>query len=376
MDLRELAPVLTADGPFVTVHVDSESSIERAAPKYELEWKNILRELGGMGVDESTLRAIDEAKGQHSDGGSRLVVATPRDHRVQLAVSLPEPPVRPVADVAPLPHLLPLVEDLSNRVPYIVLLVDRTGADLWACYDEHRTAGLTSVEGSSDLQRSPKDSSWVHLQHQHQVEAGWETRVAKDVVAMLQKVADHIKPELVFGVGDERELAEVRQHLPGSLVDRWHELPGSRALDGGKELVAQRARDAVAQHLALRTLDLMDRYAEELGQLMRACEGVEDTVAALRKAQVETLLLTTALDQQATLWFGSDPLAVATTSAELRDLGVEDPTEGPLVDVLLRAVAGSDAEVQVVPHELEQAPREGVGALLRYADSDTASART
>lgn len=376
MDLRELAPVLTADGPFVTVHVDSESRVERAAPKYDLEWKNVLRELGDLGVDRETLQAIERAKGDHAEGGSRLVVATPHDHSVKLAVSLPDPPAGPVVDVAPLPHLLPLVKDLRSRVPYVVLLVDRTGADLWAWYDERKTAGLLSLQGSSEVQRSPKDSSWVHLQHQHQVEAAWETSVAKDVVALLTRVSDHVRPELVLAVGDDRELAEVRAHLPGSLRDRWQELPGSRAADGGKELVAQRARDAVARHVALRTLDLMERYAEERGQLVRACEGVVDTVAALRKAQVETLLLTTRLPESCSLWFGPEPLSLATSASELRELGVDEPIEGPLVDVLLRAAIASDADVEVVPHELDEAPHEGVGALLRYADSDTGTTRS
>src|SRR3954471_24998697 len=36
MDLRELNDVLVADGPFVTVLVESESAVEQAADKYEL----------------------------------------------------------------------------------------------------------------------------------------------------------------------------------------------------------------------------------------------------------------------------------------------------------------------------------------------------
>jgi hypothetical protein len=34
--------------------------------------------------------------------------------------------------------------------------------------------------------------------------------------------------------------------------------------------------------------------------------------------------------------------------------------------VLLRAALGTDAEVRKVPYEGEAAPRDGVGALLRY----------
>ena len=92
-------------------------------------------------------------------------------------------------------------------------------------------------------------------------------------------------------------------------------------------------------------------------------------VAALRKAQVQTLLVTTAADQQAVLWFGPEPSQIAVTAAELIDLGVAEPKQGPAVDVLLRAAVGTAADVELVPHQLDTAPRGGVGAVLRYADS-------
>lgn len=126
MELRDLAPVLTADGPFVTVLLESESDVEQAAGKYELEWRNALRELAGQGVDDETLAAIEEARGSHAEGAARLVVATPDDHAIRLAVSLPRRPRQPIIDVGPLPHLLPLVDTLAGRVPYVVVRCDLT----------------------------------------------------------------------------------------------------------------------------------------------------------------------------------------------------------------------------------------------------------
>lgn len=52
MQLRDLSTVLIADGPFVTVHVGAESAVEQAADRYELAWKNILRELEDRDVPE------------------------------------------------------------------------------------------------------------------------------------------------------------------------------------------------------------------------------------------------------------------------------------------------------------------------------------
>ena len=51
-------------------------------------------------------------------------------------------------------------------------------------------------------------------------------------------------------------------------------------------------------------------------------------------------------------------------------LGATSPQEGPLLTVLLRAALATGADVQLVPHQSEQSPQSGLGALLRYADSD------
>ncbi|MFN2539772.1 MAG: hypothetical protein ABR549_16695, partial [Mycobacteriales bacterium] len=73
--------------------------------------------------------------------------------------------------------------------------------------------------------------------------------------------------------------------------------------------------------------------------------------------------------QDHVLWFGPDANQIGMTPEELADLGVPMPSSGPLVDVLIRAAIGTGADVQLVPHELDQAPKGGVGALLRYADN-------
>ena len=161
----------------------------------------------------------------------------------------------------------------------------------------------------------------------------------------------------------------MREHLPTHLQEKFLAVPGGRGGDGGGDLVRGRVADAVARHVAQQSLDLLEGYAQERGQGKRAADGVADVVAALRKAQVETLLVTTEPDEGATLLFGPEPTQLGTTADELAALGVDAPLEGPLVDVLLRAALGTGAGVQVVPHELPDAPAGGVGAILRYADA-------
>lgn len=373
MDLHDLTPVLTAEGPFVTVLVDCESDVEQAADKYDLAWRNVLRELEDKGVDQRTRDAIEAAKGHHSEGAARLVVATTGDGTVRLATSLSTPARRPVLDVAPLPHLRPLVEEATRQVPHVVVAADRTGADVSAYYDDGHVAGEVTVKGSrSHHLRKVAGGGWSHLSYQHRAEQGWADN-AKEIVSAVEQLAAQIDAQLVVLTGDERELLLVRENLSPALRDRVVEVAGGRSADGSQALVGQRVADAVALHVAAATLDLLADYAQERGQGRRAVDGLPDVVEALRKAQVQTLLITTDTEQAATLWFGPEPTQIATSGSELVQLGVADPQEGPMIDVLIRAALGTAADVQLVPGETESAPQMGVGAILRYADAPAAA---
>ncbi len=368
MDLPDLSALLTAPGPFVTVHVESESAVEQAADAYDRLWKGTLQELQRLGVTDEVREAVSAARGEHSGGGSRFVAASTADPSALVAVSLSAPPRRPVVEVAPLPHLLPLVDDASARVPHVVVLADHAGADVTAYADTEHVAGSVDVVGSAPDIRKVSVGGWSQMHYQHRAEEGWEAN-AREVVDVVARLADVVGAELVVAAGEDRQLVIVAEHLPHALRDRWVQVDGGRGHDGSSDLVQQRVRDVVARHVATRTLDLLEGYAQERGQGKRAAEGVEDVVAALRKAQVETLLVTTGAPEGAPLFYGPDPTSLATRASELSDLGVAEPQEGPMIDVLIRAALGTAADVQLVPHELGTAPQGGVGAVLRYADA-------
>jgi hypothetical protein len=369
VDLHDLTAVFSADGPFVTVHVESESAVEQAADRYEMTWKAVLQELADKGVDERTQQALAAARGAHDQGASRLVVATPADGSVRLAVSLASAPRRRVVDVAPLPHLLPLVDDVTAQVPHVVVMTDRTGADVSAYVDSgDRAAAETTVKGHAPDIRKVPVGGWSHLRYQHRAENGWESN-AKEIVDKVVELAQQVGAETIVAVGDQREVGLVHKHLPQHLQGSFVEVPGGRSQDGSDALVRQRIADVLALRVAKQSLDLLEDYAQERGQGKRAVDGVEDVVEALRKAQVGTLLLTTDAAAYSTLFFGPEPMHLATRAEDLTALGVDTPQEGPMIDVLIRAALGSGADVQRVPHELATAPQGGVGALLRYADS-------
>lgn len=377
MELSDLSTVMTAEGPFVTVHVGAESAVEQAADRYELAWKNVARQLDAAGVPEPVRDAVLAARATHDEGEARLVVADLASGGVLLAEPVTTRPATDAVTVGPLPRLLPLLVDLSARVPHVVVLADRTGADVAAYFDVGRTANEVTVKGRTLHLKKVQVGGWAHHRYQHRSENAWKEN-GEDVADTAAQLAAQVGAQLVLAVGDEREVTMVRKALPQEWQDRLVVLPGGRGSDGSEELVAQRVRDAVALHVAQESLDLLAQFAQERGQARRACDGVEDVVQALRKAQVQILLVTTALtgaQDGGTLFYGPDPAVLGTTRDEVTSLGVDDVKEGATLDVLVRAALATGADVQIVADEPKEAPNGGVGAVLRYADGDNAAAR-
>lgn len=370
MQLRDLSTVLAAPGPFVSVLVAAPSAVEQAGERYELAWKSLLKQLEEQGVDAPVRAALSDARGEHADGDARLVVASVPEGKVVLAEWLSGQPATDTVTTGTLPDVLPVLEELNTRVPHVVVLADRHGAQVSARYDVDKVGTEIQVKGTELHTRKVHSGGWAHRRYLHRVEEQWEA-TARDIAGTVQQLAEAIDAELIVGAGDVREIRLVLEHLPEHLQSRWVEVEGTRGGDGSEQLVQERIARAVALHTVRGTLDLLEQYAAERGQSARACDGVPAVVEALRKAQVQTLLVTTDADQAATLWFGEEPGQLGRTREEVIALGARDPQEGPLVSVLLRAAVGTGADAQLVPHQSEQAPQQGVGAVLRYTDDST-----
>lgn len=365
MDLASLSKLYAADGPFVTVYLDTTSAVENASARIETRWKNVLRELEDAGVDEATRDALTAAVGDHGRGNTRVLVAS--HGHVHLATWLPEPPAQDAVTVGPLPQLLPLVDSLALRVPHVVVLADREGADVLAyttSQDPIETAHL-------DTEQWPVHQTgvggWSSKRYDNTVRNSWEES-AREVATLVENVCKDIGTELVIASGDTRALALLEQHLPQALKEGFTVVEGGgRHRDGSAEVVAEGVVRALADHVARRTLQTLNLFGQQRGQGENACEGVRDTVGALRMGQVGTLLFTDVFDRGLRGWFGPEPVHLGLTRDDLADMGVDDPREGDLGEIMLRAALGTSAEVRLVTGGVEETPAQGVGALLRFA---------
>ena len=366
MHAATLAKLYAVDGPFVTIYLATPSDTEDAAAQLEVRWKNVVRDLADAGVDAATIDALTAARGTHDLGGARVLVAA--HGNVQLAISLPQPPAREEIVTSALPRLVPLLDAMTLQVPHVVVLADRTGADVLAY-----TSGPDPVESESVTtdrfpSRKVHAGGWASLRFDHDVEETWELS-ARDVATLVDRVTRDIDARVIIASGDERALQLLSQHLPTHLIDRFVAVGGGgRARDGSEGVIADEVLRVLSDTVAADTVELLEDFSEQRGRHDRATEGVEPTVAALRKGQVDTLILTDARDASRAAFVGPDATHLALSARELLDLGVEQPWEAPLDETLVRAALGTGADVRFVGGGAEQAPAEGVGALLRYAD--------
>jgi hypothetical protein len=93
----------------------------------------------------------------------------------------------------------------------------------------------------------------------------------------------------------------------------------------------------------------------------------------LQRGQADTVLLIDDPSSTDTLWISpDDPTLVAVDQFELRDSGINNPTEVRADAALLRAIVGTRADLVLV-HPDEVQLEHGIGAVLRYDDGASAA---
>ena len=309
-----LAELLRCRGPFLTLYLVTDAAVENAAHLAEEHWKAPRRALRGQGAPDALLERVDPLVGRAHLEGLCLAAAAAADGELLVEHFL-EPPVADLARWAPLPWLVPLLEWRQRDVPHLVVLVDRTGADVLVV-DGPGPDRDVEVRGSDDVISQTAPGGWSQRRYQQRAIDSWEHN-AGEVADAVGHLADAIAARLVVMAGDVR-----------------------------------------ARHL------VRDRLPERLSALVRFAAGGSAVCTALTEARVDTLVVAGDPLEEPTAWFGPDPVPVAVSASALRQLGVVDVEEAPLVDVAVRAALGTDAAVRVVPG----APglENGLGALLRW----------
>lgn len=362
MDLTFLKPLYDRPGPFASAYVDMRRTTEDASKVIELRWRARQRELVEQGAPAETIEAIGRVVAEEDrrrDSGTLAVFASGGEiaHYEVLAGE----PRAEMAVYAPLPHVKPLLAQRGDAVAYLVVVVDRLGGEVRRVSREgaYRTVQVTAEE-DFPVRKTKAGDMFRQDKQQRAAEEVWRAN-ARKVAQAVTGAADDCGADVVVLAGDVRARNALQEELTEPVLSRVVDAGGAGpALDG--EVVR-----AVQRKLNERTMTVVGRFRQELTNRRRAADGIGAVVEALVKSQVACLLLEDRPESRLRLWVGPQPTDLATSAEGLRELGVADPVEDLADAALIRAVAGTDGDLLLVPPESLDAGA-GVGALLRYTD--------
>jgi hypothetical protein len=377
MDVSFLQPVYAASGPFATVCADVTHTTENADTELDLRVRAVAERLTEQGAPETVVEAVRTRLLEGNDGGEAgtlkgraVVVAS--DGSVVLDQALVDAPMREIAEWSPQPNLMPILRQLPGRVPHIVVLTDRTGADITYMGLPGQVDEEETVEGDTFQIRKFQGGGWAHHRYQHNAENKW-IHNADNVAERIASLVRRLHPRFVLLAGDVR----ARQILSDRASDLWSELivsmdEGGRAAGADREPVDQRAAELVAEHEAREEADAVEKIQSAAAHGL-AVTGTASVVEALRKGQVETLVLADQPDDEKLL-VGDSPLLLGTEQGDMDALGVQEVHSLPADRALFAAAVAGDSGVVVVP----RAAMPGnipVAAILRYTDDSTPKAQ-
>jgi release factor family 2 len=374
MDVSFLNPVLEATGPFATVCADVTHTTENADAELDLRVRTIGEQLTEQDAPEAVVEAVRSRLLEGNEGGEagtlkgRAVVVA-ADGSVVLDQALVDAPLREVAEWSSRPDLTPVLRQLPGRVPRIVVLTDRTGADITFIGAPGTVEEEEHVEGDTFQIRKVPGGGWAHHRYQHNAENKW-VHNADEVASRIASMVRRLGPRFVLVAGDVR----ARQILTDRASDLWSGLvvsmdEGGRAAGADREPVDRRERELVAEHEARECAQVLEQI-QAAGAHGLSVTGTPATVEALRKSQVETLVLTDEPGDE-TLLVGNSPLELGVDQQDMDALGVQGEIV-PADRALLAAAVASNAAVVMVPSSAMPAETP-VAAVLRYTDASTPS---
>jgi peptide subunit release factor 1 (eRF1) len=246
--------------------------------------------------------------------------------------------------VADRPHIYPLLRLMDQYPPYAVLVADTNAARLFV-FGRGTTLRSERVEGVKTTRTSM--GGWSQMRYQRHVD-NYHLQHAKEVVAALDAAVRQDGVEQIVLAGDEVIIPLLREQLPPHLAERIVDIlrldittPERAVLEATTEAV--RRHDARTDAEQVR--EMLDQYRS--GQL--GVVGMEATLQALERGQVDTLLISASPEQ------------------------VRGGEGESGADRLVRLAHATSASVSFIEDASLLAGVGGVGALLRFRMQDERS---
>lgn len=367
-----LEVVLRPTEPVAAVYLGSAPDV---ANEYQLAWETRWRPLATalheQGADEETVKALEAAVAAPAAAravrGSGQVAGFARAGEALAVVTLPDLPQPDIARFGAPAHMLPLLHWAQERPPYVLVVIDRTGADIAASIGAGSEPVYSEVEGPDDeIERNAPGGFKAQPRYQRRAEDSWAHNAAA-VAEAAASALHRVEGKILVVSGDVRAQQLLMERLPEWVKRevRVKRISGSRGNDGSQKARAELVRGAVREATEDELRALWETFVEERSPHGLAVEGAAQTLNALATGRIATLVVSgdgRANDLAA--WFGPTPTEVS--PAEAGHPVAPDAHRGPLVDVTVRAALLTGAHVRVVPPDADYGPSEGVGGLCRY----------
>jgi peptide subunit release factor 1 (eRF1) len=353
--------LLSAKGPFLSLYLDVRADTEDGPKQIELRWRALRDKAADAGVQVATLEAIDQIVDDAHRRGDGLAVIAAGDKillRRHLGAQIDDSMY-----FGQVPDLQPLLQWHQENPNYLVVLADRTGADIYAL-QTFEVEEAQRVQGEDDQVQKVNPGGWAQRRYQQHAENLWEQN-AKEVAERVSELAGALPVEFVGLAGDVRALGFLKEHLDEPTQAISFDIGELTPYDLSE--IADDLHKAIGAHVGWTTEQLLQKFLEERGQKDLAADGLIETCAALRASQAATVLVSSAEARNIFL-IESDPAQVAHERKTLEDLGIDGVIEVPARIGLARAAVATGASVRVIPELSERhGPADGVGALLRFA---------
>jgi hypothetical protein len=355
---RELVHPLT---PVASVYLGLAAAdpVADAEEDLLLRWRAIESRLAAQGADQPTIDAIGTVVARAvPDQGELAVFAA--GGRTLLAQPIPGAAPFDRARFGTPADVVPLLAWLQRHPPYVLVVTDRTGADVTVAPGGGAPATTWTVVGPDDEIERNSPGGWSQPRYQRRAEDSWQHNAAAVAESVTRALRD-VRAGLLMVAGDVRAVQLLRDHLPSAVRRQLvlRRLPGGRGDDGSHAARPAAIAAAVGEYVANRAWMALDRFTERGPR--GAVHGAAGTLAALTAGRVDTLFVSTHVDRERTAWFGPNLLGAA-SQADVPVDGAGPVLAGRLVDVAVRAALLTDAEVWIVDKPLP----EGFGATCRF----------
>lgn len=363
MDTHDLRPLTTTTGPFASVHFDQSHDTEDAAKQLELRLREIKAALSEQDADPETVDAIvaavEAAPPPVGPAGRSLIAA---HGEIVADRRLAAPPTAQEARYSDLPYFLPVVTHADDAPEYVVVLVDRHGADV----EVHHRGGTVrddTVQGAEDDVHKARTGGSAHRDLQHRTEEAVRHNL-EDVATAVAKTVERTDARLVVLAGEVQARAELLGLLPEPVRAIAEETDaGGRAAGADRAELDEHVHELLAGRHLRELDDLADRFRAETGRGSGlAVSGLEAVTAALSESNVATLLVGDPGDAE--VLTGPEPTQVGVAAPRLAALGATEPAPHRADEALPYAAVAVGADVVVMDERLDLPG--GFAALLRH----------